>query len=392
MRQMVPLLFVVACGEVREMPADGASSDGGEDDAVTIDAPPPACGDGRRDPGESCYAAPFTFIASDVTYDGQLADLDGDGDRDLWWLIGDQYKFLPQQANVFAGADANGPTTFGSFARAVNLGGDARLELIDCGDDGITTWQTSGTSSTYTKRNTAPPTTQTGPTLGLEVANVTGGSLPNIIALNGANVVLGTYSSQLVLTTYVTTSVPTAGRGLAVGKVNSDAFADIVVAFSTGVVVFRGKSDGVEGPNYTAQTNATDDVAIGDIDGDGTPDLAFVVAGTSGQLGVMRGLGGAAFAAPVTRDVANLGKVIDIADIDGDGRGDVIAARIQTGTNAVLVAHGNANATLAEPIALPIADGIHYLHADADYNGDGAPDIVATDRDFQVLTVLESSP
>ena len=391
MRRMAALLFLVGCGEVREMPADGASSDGG-DDAATIDAPPAACGDGHRDPGETCYAPPFTYTTSDVTFDGQLSDLDGDGDRDLWWLIGDEYQYLSQQANQFAGADSNGPTTFGTFARAVNLGGDARLELVDAGPDGITTWQTSGAASTYTKLNTAPPTSQTGPLNGLEVANVAGGTLPNVIALYGTNVVLGTYTSQLVLSTYVVTSVPTAARGLTVGKINTDAYADIVVAFATGVVVFRGKNDGVEGPNYTAQMAATDDVAIGDIDGDGTADIAFVVGGASGQLGVLHGLGGAAFSAPITRAVANLGKVIDIADVDGDGRGDVIAARIQTGANAVLVAHGNVDATLGEPVALPIADGIHFVHADADFNGDGAPDIVATDRDFQVLTVLASTP
>lgn len=391
MREMVALVCLAACGEVRDMPAD-ALMDAAEGDAMVFDGPPAACGDGRLDPGETCYATPFTFTTTDVTYDGQLADMDGDGDRDLWWLIGDEYKYLPQQAGQFAGADANAPTTYATFARALDLGGDARLELVDLGDDGITTWQTSGTSATWTKTNTAPPTTQTGPARGLEVANVTGGTLPNVIALNGTNIVLGNYNQQLVLATYVTASVSTAGNALAVGKVNSDAFADIVVAFAGGIAVFRGKSGGTESVNYTAQTASTDDVAIGDIDGDGTPDLAFVVGGAAGQIGVLRGLGGGAFSTPITRAVSNLGKVIDIADVDGDGRGDVIAARIQTGTNAVLVAHGNTDATVGEPVALPIADHIDYLHADADYNGDGAPDIVATDYNFQVLTVLASKP
>jgi hypothetical protein len=106
----------------------------------------------------------------------------------------------------------------------------------------------------------------------------------------------------------------------------------------------------------------------------------------------MRGVGGAAYLAPTNTTVADLAPVLESADIDGDGRADVIAARVATGTNAVLVALGQADGTLAEPVALPIASVVSYLRADADFNGDGAPDLVTTDINTQTMVILPSNP
>lgn len=106
----------------------------------------------------------------------------------------------------------------------------------------------------------------------------------------------------------------------------------------------------------------------------------------------MRGVGGAAYLAPTTTTVADLAPVLESADIDGDGRADVIAARVATGTSAVLVALGQAGGTLAEPLALPIASVASYLRAEADFNRDGAPDLVTTDINTQTMVILPSNP
>ncbi|MGE0400972.1 MAG: FG-GAP repeat domain-containing protein [Kofleriaceae bacterium] len=382
------VVLLSACGEVRNTPADGAA-DGGGDATAQIDAPPAACGDGRRDPGEACYGVPALFDGGDVTYDAQLADIDGDGDLDLLFLIGDEYKYVAQQGGQFAAANQNGPTTFATRMRAVQLAGDARLELVDAGET-ITTWRTSGTSTSYTSTTSAM---QTGVLRAFDVASVTGAAIPNVIALYNDSIVVGTYNpTTLALSTVAERSMPQA-RALAVGDINGDVYMDVVGAGANGIVLYRGKSGGLEQVTDTGQDVPVDGVAIGDIDGDDVPDIAFVVKGSSGQLGVMRGLGGAAFAAPVTMSAASLGPTIQVADVDGDGRDDVIATRVKTASNAILVAHGKPDGTLADPIAIPIAvTDIDYLHAEADYNGDGAPDIVATELNTETIAVFASTP
>ena len=374
------------CGSVQSTPDAGASDDAATGDAPTADAAPAVCGDGTRAPGEACYGTPILFSASDVTFDAHLADQDGDGDLDLVYLIGDEYKFHIQSQGQFAPVHINGPTTFSRFAVSIDLGGTSRLELVDAGDQGLSTWGVGPGMNGYVALG---QTTQTGTVAAMTVANVTGGATPNVIALYGNQIVVGSYDAALRMTS-INGSSPQGARHLTAGRLDSDALADIVVATSAGVLAYRGGA--LNQTVQTARQAATDRVAIGDVDNDGVPDIVFAAAGANGQLGVMRGAGGAAFLAPTTINVPNLAPVIAIADIDGDGRADVLGARTVAGSNAVLIALGQADGTLATPIEVPIAAVVNYLRVDGDFNGDGVPDLVATDSNAQVVTIFPSRP
>src|SRR6185436_6146786 len=78
------------------------------------------------------------------------------------------------------------------------------------------------------------------------------------------------------------------------------------------------------------------DVATGDFDGDGRPDI---VVGMSGALGccpgyvivpgavrVLRGLGGGAFGSPVTIADTASSAAVTVSDLDGDGDQDIVVA------------------------------------------------------------------
>lgn len=377
----------VGCGSVKsKTQADAAVTT----DAM-VDAAPAECGDGRRDPGEVCFGQPIVLVGNDVTYDAHLADEDGDGDLDLVYLIGDQYKVFPQQGGQFAGVALDGPTTFSTYARSLELGGSARLELVDAGDQGISTWRRNAGNTAYELINTAaPPANTTLRAFGM--GKVTGSPLPNPVGVYTNNLVVGTYNTQLILTTVPATTVQGTVRALDIAKIDADAFEDVAIATSNGVVVYRGTTGGVQSVTLTPQTASTDGVAIGDIDDDDIADIAYAVAGATGQVGVMRGVGGAAFLAPLTQTVADLGDVLDTGDVDGDGRVDVIVSRAKTGANAVLVMLGKMDGSLADPIALPVSAPIDYLRCEADFNGDGAPDCVTTDINSQNMIILPSNP
>ena len=142
------------------------------------------------------------------------------------------------------------------------------------------------------------------------------------------------------------------GRAVsAAGDVDQDGHADVVVgAFNGGAAygsaaVFHGSTTGIEtsartvvqGPAYGAKFGNT--VAdLGDVDGDGYPDVGMGGHGTTTQAGVHHGGPGGVSAVPVPRLTGGvtLGKWLDGAgDVDGDGYADLLLADPGAGTVSV---------------------------------------------------------
>lgn len=391
MRRMAALLLIASCGEVAgDMPVDGPTADTppGEDAAAEVDAPPAACGDGHRDPGEACYAAPISLDGGDSAYDAQLADIDGDGDLDVVFATGTQLSFFAQQSGTFATTPSSGPATTGARFRATNLGGDARLELVSGETGAISTWQTSGTSSAYSSTSAA-----TGASLkpiGVELAKITNGAVPEVVSVYGDKIFLGTYNTSMVLTNASNRSV-TQIAAFATGALDTDTFGDVAVAAVEGIVVFRGTGAGLDTSIDTPHDVLAGGIGIADIDADGVSDIVFSKSGTAGSIGWMRGLGNTTFATPQIKSVPNFGSDIVVADIDGDGRSDVIGGRPR-GTLAILVFHGKADGTLGDPLELPYPFSTISTISAADYNGDGVADIVVSVASTGEIAVYPSTP
>ncbi|MFN0246230.1 MAG: FG-GAP repeat domain-containing protein [Kofleriaceae bacterium] len=391
MRRIVALFLLSSCGEVQgDMPGDGSTtSDAGDDAAPETDAPPAACGDGVRNPGEACFGTPFSLDGGDSAREAQFADVDGDGDLDLLFATGTQLSYFPQQSGTFATTPSDGPPITGSRFRAANIGGDARLELIGAGTGSISTWQTSGTSTAYT--STVATTEVSISPAGVELAKITNSATPEVVSAYGDKIFLGTYNTNMVLTNVSDRGVVKISA-LATGALDSDAFDDVAIAAVGGIVVFRGTSTGLDTVITTPQLTSASGIAIGDLDADGVADLIFAKSGTSGSLNWMRGLGNMTFAAVQTKAIANLAGDIVVTDIDGDGRVDVIGGRSR-GTLAVLVFHGKSDGTFTDPVELPYPFAtMSSISANADYNGDGVADIVTTVSSTGEIAVYPSWP
>ncbi len=111
--------------------------------------------------------------------------------------------------------------------------------------------------------------------------------------------------------------------------------------------------------------------SIGDIDGDGFPELAV-----SSQLslsiyaGGPSGIGAKPMAVLYDAPAQALGSV---GDVDGDGYGDFYSA--QVGSSEVVIHYGGAKGTnRSTAIAAPIASDITYVTS-GDLDGDGRPDL-----------------
>jgi hypothetical protein len=134
----------------------------------------------------------------------------------------------------------------------------------------------------------------------------------------------------------------------------------------------------------TGANNAA--VAIGDIDGDGKPDL--VTAATSNTLTVALGYGDGRFQpplSPITIPAVTSFSSVKLADLNGDKKLDIIAA--DPSGNQVWVLLNQGGGRFGTPTAL--ATGLSPMSiAVADLNGDGNADIITANQNGNSVSIL----
>lgn len=368
MRWVYVLLLATGCGVVKALP-DASSP---PDAAVQ-------CNDGVRAAGEVCFGA-IVITHTATVIDAQLADADDDGDLDLGYVLGDKLALQLQTAGTF-GTAITSTMQPSAFLVVRDFTGDRKADFVAVGPGGPTSLVTfkgdglGGEQTVYVAQNA-------GVSHGLAMANIDGIGPDELVEFDDAKVQIWALGTDEDLSNPI--SIDSVGLTAgAAGKVDDDALADVVIALPSGVYLRRGTAVGLGPAEPVGIMDAVTALAIGDVDGDGKPDVVYALHGT---VGVMRGDGRGGFTAAPTRSIPGAGELLQLADIDGDGRADVISSN-----GAMLeIALGQADGSLGDPHEIPLTGKPDFIHADMDYNGDHAPDIVITSG--MTITILASQP
>ncbi len=169
----------------------------------------------------------------------------------------------------------------------------------------------------------------------------------------------------------------------AIGDLNGDGKPDIVVANPSlnNVGVFLNAGSGALGPGtFLAVSGRPDSISLADLNSDGHLDILLVVVGSgTSQLQVMLGDGHGGFAAPVAAPTGSVAPITNtiVADFNGDGLPDVafgiIAESLQI---AVIFGDGHSGFSAPRLIAAgnDTTGAVELLLLDV--NKDGKPDLI----------------
>lgn len=374
------------------------------------------------DPGQF---TPTSFAAAaNITTDYgpqgiAVMDFDGDGNSDVA-VAG----YGANTVSIFRNASTPGASAFtmqydsaqdpgyGPFAVAAgDLDGDGKPDLVMANNysNFMRIWQNTSTAG-HISMNELPALSQGSTGSGIIIGDCNGDGKPEILVVNqnDNDVVLYTNTSTLGNISFgVRDTLAGANSPLpwsvTIADIDGDGMPDIVITdWNTSFVsIFRntGTRGGALsfGPEIPIAVGANPEgVAVGDLDGDGKPDIVTANSSdntvtilhntsTSGNISMVRG---------ADQPVGNWCSAVALGDLDGDGRIDVAVCNYGDGTVSVL------RNTTTSPGTIYMAPQVVYT-CDygpwdiriADMDGNGMPDIVTANgnnSDFSVL--LGQSP
>ena len=263
-------------------------------------------------------AAKVDFVTGTLPRGVAIGDVDGDGKPDI--VVGNQTS---NTVSVFRNTGTPGSVTPGSFAAKVDFttGVDPiRVSLGDLDGDGkpdlvvgnytsstISVFRNTSVSGAITSGSFAAKvdfTTGTNP-LGITTGDLDGDGKPDLVVTNNGSATVSVFRNTStpgsITTGSLTTKIDFATTGsnpynVSIGDMDGDGKPDLVVANSTSNTVSVFKNTSVSGAITTGSFAPKVDfttgvqpfnVAIGDMDGDGKPDLV-VANNSSNTVSVFR--------------------------------------------------------------------------------------------------------
>ena len=169
---------------------------------------------------------------------------------------------------------------------------------------------------------------------------------------------------------------------LFMGDFNNDLIPDLLATENlSSIYLYPGNGDGAFQPYVYPVTPFANPLTLGDLNADGNLDL--IAAGNNGVATIL-GNGDSTFRMSVQQDLTSWSYGLTSADVDGDGKLDVVVA---SSDNTVGVLLGNGDGTLKAPIRYPVGSAPSAV-VSGDFNGDGATDLAVVNSQDDSVSIL----
>lgn len=297
---------------------------------------------------------------------------------------------------------------------AIDINGDGKPDLIvaNINDNTVSVFLNTTASGAGTLTFASQQSFNAGAAPSFVIAtDINGDGRPDLVVADN----FGSSVSVLINTTAAGSDTPSFAAAqqfacafspvsVAAADLNGDGKIDLVVGTDGGnvsILLNTTVSGAPAASFHSQQTFATNSiyplsVALADLDGDGKPDLILANSSDAGSNGVsvllnttQSGAAVASFAAQQDFATGSGPRALTVADLDGDGRPDLIVANANDRTVSVLL---NTTATATGPsfsAQQAFAVGNYPdSTAVADLNGDGKPDLVVVNGLDNTLSVL----
>ena len=312
-----------------------------------------AIGDGSR--WDTRYY-PWSVTSADVNADGKVDLIVGSNQ----YLTGTLSVFINNGNGTFA-PKVDYATGYNPWSvTSADFNGDGKPDII-----------TANLST-----GVAPTTLSLDPTLGSVSVHINNGN--------------GTFAPQVI---YATGSPSSSGI---TADVNGDGKPDIIAANTCNGVnslsVLINNGNGTFAPRVDYATGTyPNSITSADLNGDGKADLITSNAWVN-TVSVLLNKGNGTFAQKVDYSISSEAPDsadpfkfdVTTADVNGDGKADLIVTNRTTSTLSVLA--GNGDGTFAAKV--DFSTGSSWAFTSADVNGDGKPDMITADRGSSTMSVL----
>ena len=357
-----------------------------------------------------------TFAAGSYPTAITLSDIDGDGKADMVVTSSNTYTVF-----VYRNTSASGSVTSSSFASPVIIScpsGPQRVTVGDMDGDGKPDLVVGGDGSVFIFRNQSSPgavsfgpgaTYATGSGITpVFINDIDGDGLPDMAVANyndntasvfhsTSHVGVISFEPQIVL---ITGNSP---GSLSVTDIDGDSKPDLAVTNEADatISVWRNISSpgalaasSFDAPLTFATGRYPTGISLGDIDGDGKPDMA-VGNQLDSNISVLRNTstaGSISFAPQATFAAGHNANWITVSDVNGDGKPDLSVINfIDSNVSVFRNTSATGSITFAPKTSFFTGFRPHSV-ASGDIDGDGKPDIACVNLTDNTVSVLRNAP